>query len=129
LEGYLSKAMWDEMFKHITDPACKAASLYTYSNLLQATKSYPDFANSADDATNKRELAAFLAQISHETTGGWATAPDGPYAWGLCWKYEGEYGGSPPGFNYCDSASLDWPCATGKSYYGRGPMQLSWNYK
>ena len=35
-----------------------------------------------------RELAAFLAQISHETTGGWATAPGGAQSWGLCWKEE-----------------------------------------
>ncbi|KAF0687782.1 Aste57867_20512 [Aphanomyces stellatus] len=25
-------------------------------------------------------------------------------------------------------ASADYPCAAGKQYYGRGPLQLSWNY-
>ncbi|MGV2805256.1 chitinase, partial [Clostridium perfringens] len=33
----------------------------------------------------KRELAAFLANLSHETGGGWATAPGGPLRWGLFW--------------------------------------------
>ncbi|WMT41843.1 glycoside hydrolase family 19 protein [Paenibacillus sp. D2_2] len=33
----------------------------------------------------KRELAAFLANLSHETGGGWATAPGGP----LKWDYSG----------------------------------------
>ncbi|CAN1135172.1 Endochitinase At2g43610, partial [Linum perenne] len=28
---------------------------------------------------------------------------------------------------YCDP-SPPYPCAQGKSYYGRGPLQLSWNY-
>lgn len=64
---------------------------YTYSAFLAAAAAFPSFGTSSTDAAaNKRELAAFLAQISHETTGGWPTAPDGPYSWGLCWIIEGE---------------------------------------
>lgn len=29
---------------------------------------------------------------------------------------------------YCDDTNREWPCAAGRSYYGRGPLQLSWNY-
>lgn len=31
---------------------------------------------------------------------------------------------------YCnrDSKYGDYPCAPGKRYYGRGPLQVSWNY-
>ena len=29
---------------------------------------------------------------------------------------------------YCDSSNTQWPCAAGKKYYGRGPLQISWNY-
>ena len=29
--------------------------------------------------------------------------------------------------NYCNSSNTQWPCAPGK-YYGRGPLQISWNY-
>ncbi|OIT06513.1 basic endochitinase, partial [Nicotiana attenuata] len=54
--------------------------------------------------------------------GGWATAPDGPYSWGYCFKQEQ---GSPP--NYC-VANQQWPCAPGKNYFGRGPIQISYNY-
>ncbi|WCJ22595.1 Chitinase family protein [Euphorbia peplus] len=84
---------------------------------------YPKFGKSGCDDTRKREIAAFLAQISHETTGGWATAPDGPFAWGLCFKEE-----VSPQSNYCDANNTQWPCVEGKSYKGRGPIQLSWNY-
>ena len=49
-------------------------------------------------------------------------APDGPYAWGYCFKQEQ---GSPG--SYCEPKP-EWPCASGKKYYGRGPIQLSWNY-
>ncbi|GJN02478.1 hypothetical protein PR202_ga19832 [Eleusine coracana subsp. coracana] len=30
--------------------------------------------------------------------------------------------------DYCDTKSTQWPCVPGKKYYGRGPLQLSWNY-
>ncbi|EEF40676.1 class I chitinase, putative [Ricinus communis] len=70
--------------------------------------------------TRKRELAAFLAQTSHETTGGWPTAPDGPYAWGYCFVRENNQQ------TYC--SSNQWPCPAGRQYYGRGPIQLTHNY-
>jgi len=30
--------------------------------------------------------------------------------------------------NYCQSSNTQYPCAPGKGYFGRGPIQLSWNY-
>jgi len=30
--------------------------------------------------------------------------------------------------SYCDASKTEWPCAAGKKYYGRGPLQISWNY-
>nr|KYP39057.1 Endochitinase [Cajanus cajan] len=74
-----------------------------------------------DDTTRRREIAAFLGQTSHETTGGWATAPDGPCAWGYCFVNEQNQA------VYCDGQP-QWPCAPGKRYYGRGPIQLTHNY-
>ncbi|MCL7052337.1 hypothetical protein MKW94_008068 [Papaver nudicaule] len=85
-------------------------------------KSFSTFAAVGDTNTRKKEIAAFLAQTSHETTGGWATAPGGPYSWGYCFVQE-----KNPASNYCQS-STQYPCASGKSYYGRGPIQISWNY-
>ncbi|CAI0449529.1 unnamed protein product [Linum tenue] len=29
---------------------------------------------------------------------------------------------------YCDPKAKKWPCAPGRQYYGRGPLQLTWNY-
>ncbi|KAL4616460.1 hypothetical protein ACB092_07G200600 [Castanea dentata] len=65
-------------------------------------------------------MATFLGQTSHETIGGWATAPGGPHSWG-CFVREingGLYYAPNPNF----------PCASGQEYYGHGPIQLSWNY-
>ncbi|KAG2332195.1 hypothetical protein Bca52824_003375 [Brassica carinata] len=30
--------------------------------------------------------------------------------------------------DYCDESNRQYPCAPGKGYFGRGPIQLSWNY-
>ncbi|KAH6809252.1 Chitinase family protein [Perilla frutescens var. frutescens] len=29
---------------------------------------------------------------------------------------------------YCGKSDPEWPCAPNKRYYGRGPLQLTWNY-
>ena len=52
--------------------------------------------------------------------GGWPSAPDGPYSWGYCYLRE-----QNPGSSYCAS-DPNYPCASGRQYYGRGPIQLSW---
>ncbi|WIA42818.1 hypothetical protein OEZ86_008748 [Tetradesmus obliquus] len=119
--------LFDQIFLHRNDPACSSNGFYTYSAFVAAAAAFPGFGTAADAATNKRELAAFLAQISHETTGGWATAPDGPYSWGLCWIQEGMKTPADQMAPYC-AESAEYPCAPGKKYFGRGPMQLSWNY-
>jgi basic endochitinase B len=59
------------------------SSLYAYDSLVTATQKFPSFCNEGSDEQRKQEAAAFLANIAHETTGGWDEAPDGPYAWGL----------------------------------------------
>ncbi|KIG13813.1 Dipeptide-binding ABC transporter, periplasmic substrate-binding component [Enhygromyxa salina] len=126
LADLLDQATWDQMFLHKDDPACAGAN-YTLPGLLEAAAAYPSFACEGDLATRQRELAAFLAQISHETTGGWPAAPDGPYAWGLCFIEEVgcENNGCP---QYCDANNMQYPCAPGRTYHGRGAIQLSWNY-
>ena len=30
--------------------------------------------------------------------------------------------------DYCDKTNRHYPCAHNKGYYGRGPIQLSWNF-
>lgn len=101
--------------------------LYSYDSLVAATQKYPEFCNQGSDEQRKREAAAFLANIAHETTGGWDTAPGGRYAWGLHFIEEMscEHGGCT---QYCDPSNTRYPCVPGKTYHGRGPIQLSWNY-
>lgn len=121
----VSPGLFAEMFLHRSDPVCEG-ELLSYEALVAAAATFPAFCNQGSLAERRREAAAFLAHASHETTGGWPTAPDGPYAWGLCFKEELGCGkGACTG--YC-APSTAWPCAAGQTYHGRGPMQLSWNY-
>ncbi|KAJ7541377.1 hypothetical protein O6H91_10G057000 [Diphasiastrum complanatum] len=121
VSSIITSNLFESMLKHRDDQSCKAHGFYTYNSFINAASSFQGFGTTGDLATQKRELAAFFAQISHETTGGWSAAPDGPYSWGLCFKDEN----NPPS-DYCRTGT--WPCATGKSYHGRGPIQISWNY-
>lgn len=114
------QSLFDQMLKYRNDPRCKGNGFYRHDAFITAARSFNGFGTTGDTDTRKRELAAFLAQTSHETTGGWAAAPDGPYAWGYC--FINERTPSP----YCTSPS--WPCPAGKQYYGRGPIQLTHNY-
>lgn len=123
ISSLISQDLYNSLFLHKDDTACPAKDFYPYSAFIEATRRFPSFGSSGSLATRKREIAAFLAQISHETTGGWATAPDGPYAWGLCFKEE-----ISPGSDYCDSSNQQWPCYPNKTYQGRGPIQLSWYF-
>lgn len=125
VSSLISAETFNAMFPNRTYPACNGG-YFLYSAFIEATRSYPLFAGEGSEEVRKRELAAFLAQISHETTGGWDTAPGGRYAWGLCFREEVgcERGGCAA---YCDPYS-QYQCVPGKSYHGRGPMQLSWNY-
>jgi predicted chitinase len=86
------------------------SGLYTYEGLVAASHRYAGFCNEGSLDDRKREAAAFLANISHETAGLF---------------YVDEQ--NPPN-SYCDPSNTAYPCAPGKSYHGRGPLQISWNY-
>ncbi|KAF8011340.1 hypothetical protein BT93_J1827 [Corymbia citriodora subsp. variegata] len=122
VSGLISRELFNEMLKHRNDANCPGKGFYTYDAFITAAKSFAEFGVTGDTDTRKREIAAFLAQTSHETTGGWASAPDGPYAWGYCQLREQ---GNPG--DYC-VPNQQWPCAPGQKYYGRGPIQISYNY-
>lgn len=127
IAAWFSEADFASFFPNVNTPPCTGANFFTRAALVEAAEAFPAFANSGDLAKDKLELAAFLGQTSHETTGGWATAPGGPFAWGYCWKEEVgcESGGCT---QYCQAGNSAYPCAPGQTYQGRGPMQLSWNY-
>ncbi len=127
LSSYLSQEQFDSFFVNKNDPPCKG-SYYSYQAFLSAAQKYPEFLSEGTKEQRLQELAAFLANISHETTGGWPTAPGGPYAWGLCFKEEDAYANAPAGIGVYCVDDPNWPCAPGVKYFGRGPMQISYNY-
>ncbi|MFI6697398.1 glycoside hydrolase family 19 protein [Streptomyces sp. NPDC050509] len=87
-------------------------SFYTYSGLKAALSAYPGFANTGSDTVKRQEAAAFLANVSHETGG-------------LVHIVEQNTANYP---HYCD-ANQPYGCPAGQAaYYGRGPIQLSWNF-
>ncbi|MFB6814052.1 chitinase [Streptomyces sp. NPDC056347] len=101
----VSEAQFNQMF-----PSRNA--FYTYSGLTDALSAFPEFANAGSDTIRKREAAAFLANVSHETGG-------------LKYVVEQNTANYP---HYCDT-SQSYGCPAGQSaYYGRGPIQLSWNF-
>jgi predicted chitinase len=78
---------------------------------------YANFCAEKDITTNKKELAAFFAQIAHETRHG----ENGKYNDGL--MYTHELNTTLPYIADNDN----YPPVKGKNYYGRGPVQLSYN--
>ena len=78
---------------------------------------YGSFCSEMGLLTDKKELAAFLANIAHETRHG----ENGKYNDGL--MYIHELNTSLPYVADNDT----YPPVPGKKYYGRGPLQLSYN--
>lgn len=62
---------FNAMFKYQKDPQCSSQGFYSYQAFLAAARSFGKlgFATTGKLATRKRELLAFLAQTSHQTTG------------------------------------------------------------
>ena len=85
-------------------------AFYSYDGLAAATQKYPSFCNEGSDEQRKREAAAFLANIAHETGDLQYIEEQNTANWS----------------HYCDPNT--YPCTPGKTYHGRGPIQLSWNY-
>ena len=78
---------------------------------------YGDFCTAANALTNKKELSAFFAHIAHETRFG----ENGTYTDGLMLRHEAN-----TSLDYYGESD-EYPQVPGKKYYGRGPMQLSYN--
>ncbi|WP_020521008.1 glycoside hydrolase family 19 protein [Catelliglobosispora koreensis] len=85
---------------------------YTYQGLVAALSAYPAFTTTGTDTVRRREAAAFLANVNHETGG-------------LVHIVEQNTANYP---HYCDWGQ-SYGCPAGQAaYYGRGPIQLSWNF-
>jgi len=98
----VSQAQFNQMFPNRN-------SFYTYSGLVSALSAYPSFATTGGTTVAKQEAAAFLANVDHETGG-------------LVYINEIDQSG-----NYCAAESYGCPAGT-FAYFGRGPLQISWNF-
>jgi chitinase len=107
-ETIVTSAFLDAIF-----PPAGRNPVYTHAGFLQAAKAFPRFIATGDAETCRKEAAAFLANVAHES--------------GRL-RYVEEINKN----RYCSNRG-DCPCdnATNdqsKWYFGRGAMQLSWNY-
>ena len=101
----VSRAQYNQMFPNHN-------SFYTYDSLVTAMAVYPAFTKTGTTNTRKLEAAAFLANVGHETGS-------------LVYIVEQNTANYP---TYCDT-SRPYGCPAGQAaYYGRGPIQLSWNF-
>lgn len=107
---------------------------------------YKQFLNEGTLKQQAQEFLVFWAKSSRETSGSWSNAP-APWitsmsddngtrmnVWkgGLYWVEEVGYSSRPdgtsPAIGYVDTGSTAFPPVPGRSYHGRGVIQLSWNY-
>lgn len=101
----LSEAQFNQLFSDRN-------AFYTYQGLVEAADATPGFAKEGSLEDRKREVAAALGNSKHESDHFKATREYNQANWPL----------------YCDNSSSQSPCAPGQQYYGRGPIQISWNY-
>src|SRR5262249_35563615 len=121
IAGVVSSSQYNTMYpNHI--------AFYSYAGLTSVSAAYAAFAHATDMTIPKREAAAFLANLDLESGGL------------TCIDEIDESG------NYCDT-SRSYGCPAAKitgtrtcpgqtsfpnpppsAYYGRGPIQVSWNF-
>jgi basic endochitinase B len=116
----LNAEQYQKLFPH-------HALLYSYENFVAAAKSFPKFATQGDRSLRLKELAAFFANIAHETTSGWSDANGGPYVWGLFYVEEVACKDGHC-IQYNTAGYSRFLPVAGKSYHGRGPMQITYAY-
>jgi predicted chitinase len=108
LANVVTQSMFDTIF-----PLASRHMLYTYTGFVAAAASFPTFVNTGSVDTCRKEAAAFLANVARETG-------RLRYAEQIA---KSQYCSSRNSCA-CDAATTD----QSKWYYGRGPIQLSWNY-
>lgn len=84
---------------------------YSYAGFREAVQAFPEFAARGGEQRQRQEMAAFFANLAHESDSLQALREYNTANYGL----------------YCDAARAPG-CAPGQQYYGRGPIQLSWNF-
>ena len=146
-DGYMTESVFNQMFPMANEAGGSAHATYTWAGLKAAAANYPLFAGEGSTEDRLRELSAFLANTSHETTGGWLgyelSNTVTRYNYGYYYQQEvacapgGDHAGDYNNCGYCtDSGTYGYICASLSSsgadptdfFYGRGPIQISHNY-
>ncbi|CAD5325796.1 unnamed protein product [Arabidopsis thaliana] len=110
----VAEIVTQEFFNGIISQAassCAGNRFYSRGAFLEALDSYSRFGRVGSTDDSRREIAAFFAHVTHET---------GHFC------YIEEIDGASK--DYCDENATQYPCNPNKGYYGRGPIQLSWNF-
>ncbi len=130
---YCQKVIWQDKTTGVTRTMITGADYNASWNIgvKEDTVAIVDYAKFCSEGTltiRQRELAAFFANISHETTG--MGEDDATKTWGLYWIEEVAWQTNPNNttLGYVDASNTVYPPVAGKSYHGRGPIQISWNY-
>ncbi len=150
IRQFLDSEKWENAFPNRAGHSYKGQKydddFYSFQDLLTAidelagktitvdgqTVNFSSFLNESNPDNNVRELAAFLANVSKETNGGWGSGNNGlgnRLDWGLVFVFEvGHLKENCNLLGYRSPSSQNYPPVDGKCYHGRGPIQLSWNY-
>jgi len=123
-----NEASWKMVFPVSTShPACNGKNVLSREHLISAASDsrFKSFLGNESTVINLQELAAFLANASHETNG----AAEGKYNGGLCFAVEVGCPSSKVTTGkgccaYCSDTNTGPKCPCG--YYGRGALQISW---
>ncbi|MEO6813937.1 MAG: chitinase [Ginsengibacter sp.] len=126
---YLTEKKWNELFPNrygigLKDSINNNPDFYSFEAFVSAAKIFPLFLSEGNENAQRKELAAFLANVAQETSGGWQTAPGGYFKWGLYFLEEND----TFKIAYNDTSKKNFPGVEGRYYFGRGPKQLTWNY-
>ncbi|KAL1191195.1 Endochitinase [Cardamine amara subsp. amara] len=108
--GLVGSIVTQSFFNNIINQAgnnCAGKRFYSRDSFINATNTFPSFANSV----TRREIATMFAHFTHET---------GHFC------YIEEINGAS--HDFCQMSNTQYPCVPGKSYHGRGPVFLSWNF-
>ncbi|BBG93700.1 homolog of carrot EP3-3 chitinase, partial [Prunus dulcis] len=106
------------------DASCVGKNFYSRATFLEALKSYDQFGKIGSIDDSKREIAAFFAHVTMRLF--IPKIEDNMMFDCADFCYIEEIDG--PSKDYCDETNTQYPCKSNKGYYGRGPIQLSWNF-
>ena len=116
--------------------------LYDYTSFLRAAAKYPKFCGEGncpsftDSQSCARELTTLFAHLSQETGYNSDASNIALHQQALyhlfemrCADLEGVSKNDPScDYKSTQYAAVNWPPVDGKQYFGRGPVQLSWNF-